>query len=304
MSVKLSTLQSRYGLKPVHFVIFTIVLGFVARLILVNVPDTDLPYLNWFPWLNRTSITFYYADDSGKYLIPVSQTIDNNANSHQTVIDTLMEDPKEGRGLVSIIPRNMEFLSTSIDENIVTVDITLSEISTDLTLPILAIRYSFQSLPEVDGVIFTIDGNPMDSAISSSHLAYYIQNDLFVAIPTEAGSPEVALNEYMARTNKDGLVGLPSDVHLLDYDVNSVNGLMSLNFTYTDSIRELGIEQPETMRQVLIGLIATMTQFPEITAVSLNFEDHARLGFGQCADLLRSPQIAPIIFNDRRLVSN
>jgi hypothetical protein len=57
------------------------------------------------------------------------------------------------------------------------------------------------------------------------------------------------------------------------------------------------------MRRTLEGLIATLTTAtPETNFVYLDFEGHATLGLGQCANLLRTVQPTPEILNDERLL--
>jgi len=56
------------------------------------------------------------------------------------------------------------------------------------------------------------------------------------------------------------------------------------------------------MRLLLLGLIASLTEFPSVGAVRLDFEGQSRLGLGQCSDLLRTPQKRPELLNDERLL--
>ena len=58
------------------------------------------------------------------------------------------------------------------------------------------------------------------------------------------------------------------------------------------------------MRRILEGLIASLTTgFADTGYVYLDFEGHATLGLGQCANLLRRVQPPPEILNDERLLS-
>ena len=98
------------------------------------------------------------------------------------------------------------------------------------------------------------------------------------------------------------LTGLPSDVRLLKYDYAPSERALALDFTYTPSVRTLALESPERVRFVLLGLIASLTEFPEVESVQLDFEGRTRLGVGQCSDLLRTRQRRPELFNDERLL--
>ena len=99
-----------------------------------------------------------------------------------------------------------------------------------------------------------------------------------------------------------GLAGLPSDVRVLGYEHDTDAGLLSLNFSYTPSVRTLALDRPDRMRLSLLGLIASLTEFPSIRAVRLDFEGQTRLGLGQCSDLLRTVQPRPELLNDERLL--
>jgi hypothetical protein len=64
----------------------------------------------------------------------------------------------------------------------------------------------------------------------------------------------------------------------------------------------LALDKPERMRLVLLGLIATLTEFPVVRTVQIDFQGQTRLGLGQCSDLLRTPQPRPQLLNDERLL--
>ena len=98
------------------------------------------------------------------------------------------------------------------------------------------------------------------------------------------------------------MTGLPSDVRLVGYAHDPADGSLSLNFSYTPSVRMLALEHPERMRLLLLGMIASLTEFPSVQTVRLDFEGQTRLGLGQCSDLLRTPQPRPELLNDERLL--
>jgi hypothetical protein len=95
---------------------------------------------------------------------------------------------------------------------------------------------------------------------------------------------------------------MPSDVRLLTYAYDAAERLVSVNFTYSPGVRALALDQPERMRTLLLGLITSLTEYPGVRAVRLDFEGQTRLGLGQCSDLLRTPQPRPQLLNDERLL--
>jgi hypothetical protein len=98
------------------------------------------------------------------------------------------------------------------------------------------------------------------------------------------------------------MTGVPADVRLLTYDYDTRDRLLSIGFTYTSAVRTLALEKPERTRMLLLGLIASLTEFPDVRAVRLDFGGQSRLGLGECSDLLRSPQPRPALLNDERLI--
>ena len=112
-------------------------------------------------------------------------------------------------------------------------------------------------------------------------------------------SPQEAIAQYLiVPALGSGLEGLPEDVRLLEYRFDVTRGLVYVNLTYTESVRQVALSDVSRMRRTLIGIIATLTDFDEVQAVMLDFQGHTRLGLGQCADLLLAPQISPHAPND------
>jgi spore germination protein GerM len=131
---------------------------------------------------------------------------------------------------------------------------------------------------------------------------YYASANGLVAVPTFISGPRAALGAYLSGPGDPEFTGFPADVQLLGYEYAEANRSLSLNFTYTPSIRTLALDKPDRMRLVLLGLIATLTEFPEVRTVQLDFQGQSRLGLGQCSDLLRTPQPRPQLLNDERLL--
>lgn len=93
-----------------------------------------------------------------------------------------------------------------------------------------------------------------------------------------------------------------TDVRLVKYEYDAADGVLSIAFTYTPSVHDLAIEKPERMRLLLLGLVASLTEFSQVRAVEIDFGGQVRLGLGQCSDLLRTPQPRPSLLNDERLL--
>ena len=163
---------------------------------------------------------------------------------------------------------------------------------------------SMRSWPDVSDVTVTVDGAPLDYQ-TTGHLIYFYdeQRDSLVARPTKLERPGDVLAEYLAGPDDLRLAGLPLDTESLGIEL-APNELLTLEFTFRDSLREYAVDHPDSVRRVLEGLIATFTTgFPEVGGVLLDFEGHNALGLGQCANLLNTVQGQPEVLNDERILS-
>jgi spore germination protein GerM len=157
------------------------------------------------------------------------------------------------------------------------------------------------SVPGVSSVALSVEGQPLPGA-GAPPLLYYPSAKGLVALPASSAGPRDTLAEYLAGPVNPEWTGLPRDAQLLRYNYDSGEGLLSLDFAYSSSVRSLALERPERMRLLLLSLITTLTEFSEVRAVRLDFQGQTRLGLGQCSDLLRAPQTHPQLLNDERLL--
>lgn len=153
------------------------------------------------------------------------------------------------------------------------------------------------------GRVVTMDENNDRHAVAAYRGSIYPSANGLVASPAPATEPRAALAAYLSGPPAAELTGVPSDVRLLAYDFDAATGVLSLGFTYTPSMRTLALERPDRMRFLLLGLIASLTEFPEVRAVQLDFGGQGRLGLGECSDLLRTSQPRPALLNDERLLA-
>lgn len=284
-------------------IIILLIAGLIGRVMLSDQVQGSNGLFSGLPWLDRTPVTLFFGDSTGQFLVPVSRTFSGAEASPHSISEAVLDGPEGNTGLVNFIPEGTRINSISIKDGIVEIDLSPEFLEADNQFASLALTNSLLSSPGVDRVITSVDGTLIDRSDLGNRLMYYVMDELLIAVPVRAKDVQSALAAFLDGPEIPELVGLPSDVRLLQSDFDPGNGLLSLNFTYTDSVQALGIDYPDTMRQVLIGLIATLTDFPEVQAVTLDFEGHARLGLGQCADLLRAPQIKPAVLNDERLLT-
>lgn len=219
------------------------------------------------------------------------------------VLRALLAGPDTRSSLKSWIPPGVEIRSLSVAGGIAQIDLSGAFLdgASRPELAKAAIIETMTALPGVSSVALSVEGQPLASATRMPLLYYGSANGL-VALPISAAGPREALGAYLSGPGDPELTGFPADVQLLSYEYAGANRSLSLNFTYTPSIRTLALDKPDRMRLVLLGLIATLTEFPEVRTVQLDFQGQTRLGLGQCSDLLRSPQPRPQLLNDERLL--
>lgn len=282
-------------------IVAALAVGLVARSLVAEGSNSFL--VRWLPWLQDTPVTLHFTD--GTALVPVSRTLPRDS-TEVDLVDALLAGPAADAGLDSFIPENTTAERVTLSDGVLS--LALSGDPADFADPLAreAIRQTLTGWEGVDTVALEVGGTAVDVMSSTGHLVYFYDEarDMLVAHPTAATEPRDVLAEFLGGPAEPRLVGLPADIELLEFDYSADSGLLSMDFTYLPSVRAFALDHPEAMRRVLEGLIATMTTgFPQIDGLYLDFEGHATLGLGQCADLLRTLQLQPEVLNDERLLA-
>ncbi len=283
-------------------VVALLVIGGLGRHFAVE--GTDSALLRWLPWFSRETVTLFFGDEGGDYLVPVSRTVSRGQATPEQLVDALLAGPDNGTGLINLIPEGTVARSVSIDEGLLAVDLGGSYGSEARPLAHEAVYQSMRLWPGVGEVLVSVEGVPLVTN-TSGHLLYYYNEpgDMLVAMPTSWVRPADVLAAWLEGPANPGLIGLPSDVESLGVEL-ATNELLTLRFTFRESVRDFASDHPESVHRVLEGLIATFnTGFPEVGAVLLDFEGRNALGLGQCANLLNTAQLMPEVLNDERLLS-
>lgn len=267
-------------IKTVLLAIILLILGLMLRVLLADPAALGGQLTNLFPWLRETPITLYFSD--GEVLVPVSTVLEEASPS--AVAAALGNDPA---------------LELHIEGGRVTVILPPDYLAAMPPQALIALEWSLLSLPKVEQVTFLHGEIPLETSAAFVPL-FLLEGDRLVAVPVVAENPRAALEAYLSLPGEAGFVGLPEDADLLSYNYTPQNGLIALSFRYTSALKQFAVEEPEALSQVLTGLIATMTRFPEVKAVTLDFEGRTQLGLGQCANLLRAPQTFPTTLNLHR----
>ena len=251
----------------------------------------------WLPWKTHATVTLYFKD--GNFLFPVSRRLPNDQSLPLAVLQALQQSPREGTRLQTVIPSGVHIRSVTLENNVAHVGLSAWP---NQPYAEIAIVDTITGLPGVTSVDFNIAGEAYGTRTKRIPLLYFASAKGLVSIPAEVATPREVLDMYLSGPPAPDLTGLPPDVRLLAYDYSGARNALSLKFSYTPSLRALATERPDRMRTALLGLIATLTQFPEVRTVQLDFGGQSRLGLGQCSDLLRTPQTRPALLNDERLL--
>jgi hypothetical protein len=300
MTTDTTSNQKRY--RTIVLVVGALVVGLVGRGLVSEGSDSIL--VRWLPWLNRTSVTLFYGDASGDYLVPVSRAVSRDDARPEVLVRTLLDGPAADAGLVSLIPEGTVVDSVVLEDGTLHVGLSGTYHLGAFGLTHESLFQSMRSWPDVEEVEITVDGLPLEIE-STGHLIYFYDEsrDMLIARPTALERPGDVLAEYLAGPGDPRLAGLPSDIESIGVELGS-NDLLRLRFTFRDSLRNYAIDHPDSVRRVLEGIIATFTTgFPEIGGVLLDFEGHNALGLGQCANLLNTAQYQPEVLNDERILS-
>ena len=256
----------------------------------------------WRPWTKSSMVTLYFAD--GEFLFPVSRRMPANDSLHRAALQALIDGPAARTGLQHSIPSGVQIRMIKLADGVARIDLSAPFLreDADVSMAKTAVVATMTALPGVTSVMLSVEGNPLAESAQRVPLLYYASASGLVAVPASAKDPRSALTAYLSSPADPELAAFPPDARLLNYRYDPADRFLSLNFTYSPSVRTLALDKPQRMRLLLLGLITTLTEFPEVQAVRLDFQGQTRLGLGQCSDLLRTPQPRPQLLNDERLL--
>jgi spore germination protein GerM len=259
------------------------------------------PGFRLFGLRQTTTINLYFAD--GAYLFPVSRRLPTSDRLPRAALEALMAGPGRSGGLRSTIPPNVDIRSFSVTDGVARIDLSRALGTGDAErMALAAITETMTGVPGVTAVVVSVQGQSVGARASRTPLLYFPSADGLVAVPHNSADARAALSAYLSGPPMSEMTGIPSDVRLISYNYDAGDRLLSIGFTYTSSLRTLALEKPDRTRMLLLGLIASLTEFPDVRAVRLDFGGQSRLGLGECSDLLRSPQPRPALLNDERLL--
>lgn len=248
-------------------------------------------------WAKTTMVTLYFAD--GPFFFPVSRRMPTSDELPRAALQALLDGPSSRSSLKNPIPRGVEIRSFKLTGGTAHIDLSGAVLDDRART---AIVETMTALSGVTSVTLRVEGKLLADGARRIPLLYYASANGLVATAVTAANPRAALDMYLSSPAASQWTVLPSDARLLAYDYDQADGLVSLKFVYTPAVRALALERPEQVRLLLLGLITSLTEFPEVRSVQLDFGGQSRLGLGRCSDLLGAPQPRPELLNDERLL--
>ena len=254
-----------------------------------------------FGWTSATTVNLYFVD--GPFLFPASRRFQTNDRLPRAVLDALLAGPIHSGRLSSAVPRDVKVRGFSFADGLARIDLSreLGD-ADDGRRALAAISETMIRVPGISSVAVSVHGEPLAASARRTPLLYFPSADGLIAVPSTATDARQALDAYLSGPPAPEMTGVPADVRLLTYDHDAADRLLSIGFTYTPALRTLALEKPDRTRMLLLGLIASLTEFSDVQTVRLDFGGQSRLGLGECSDLLRSPQGRPALLNDERLI--
>jgi spore germination protein GerM len=253
-------------------------------------------------WRSRTTmVTLYFAD--GPHLFPVTRSMLVSDDLPRAALQALFTGPAESTGLTSPIPPGVETRSVEVVDGIARVNLSSAFLAgpVDTLTAEAAVVQTLTALAGIASVELNVEGKRLLEPTGRTPLLYYVSARGLVALPAAVADPREALDRLLSHDPDPGLTRFPDDLRVLRYE-HDPEGSLSLGFSYTPAVRALAMTRPETMRLLLVGLIATLTEFPHVRTVRVDFEGRSVLGLGHCSDLLNAPQPRPRLLNDERLL--
>src|SRR5712691_1462369 len=204
-----------------------------------NLPQKVSPGLAaWWPW-TTTTVTLYFSD--GRSFVPVSRRMTRNLDLPRATLQALLDGPASRTGLQNPVPRGVEVRSFAIREGVAHIDLS-SAFQGDpagTRAAETAIVETMTAIAGVWSVSLSIDGRSLVDSATRVPLLYYASATGLVGVPVSATTPRAAVATYLAGPTDRSLTGLPADVRLLNYAHDPADGSLSLDFSYTPSVRTL-----------------------------------------------------------------
>ncbi|BEU87574.1 GerMN domain-containing protein [Selenomonas sp. TAMA-11512] len=114
------------------------------------------------------TVTVYYPDDNGMYLIGETRTVEVKNDKYKAVLDSLLQGTKK-KGVVNIIPKEAKLRSVKVAGDTATVDFSgeftkkFTGGSTGEELMVGSIVNTLTEFSEIQNVIFKVNGKSIET---------------------------------------------------------------------------------------------------------------------------------------------
>ncbi|MBI4456296.1 MAG: GerMN domain-containing protein [Acidobacteria bacterium] len=240
--------------------------------------------------LRTATVTLYFTDAEGRYLVPVSRFIKASSNIERVALEELIRGPERGSVLAPSVPREQTLRSVAVRSGIAYVELGGYQVG-DMAKK--AMIHTLTDLPGIRQVMLSWDDKETEGALSrprcinaEKHQAstgsdntrpvilYFLSQGNLVPVTRKVGVTEdlplAALQEFLNGPLPDGgLTGPPSGIQLLNLHV--ANGVAHVRLRFDEQLQSLMERGVWNFYPYHSAVIYTLTEFPQIRRVQFDF---------------------------------
>lgn len=244
-------------------------------------PEARLGQLSWPPWQSAV-VTVYFPEAETGRLTPVARQV--SAATPEAALAELAAGPVPGRRLVPALPDGVSLALVHLDA----ADGGRAEIAAaGGPLP----RRSLEAIAQTLGVRqVEVRGGPVYRREVTVNRLYFVDRGLPVPVdlPGPQLSPRAAAEALLLTPGPDGVLGMPPGISLDAFEVKGATAFVRLRFSpELTALVESGLWN---FTPYYMGLVYTLTEFPEIRQVRFEVADLSPLARKQC----RTPLAVPL----------
>lgn len=234
--------------------------------------------LTW-PRFGGGVVTVWFPEPQSGHLIPVERRVSDA--SPRTALAELFAGPAPGRPLAPVVPAGVRLNGVQVSGGVAEVEVEggplspTAQLAVARTLGVERLRINggeeFRAEPPGTPLYFMHRGMPLP-----------------VLLPTQSLTPRQSLERLLGMAPPEGVAWLPSGISLDLFEVSKGTAHVRLRFTPT--LQTLVESGAWNFSPYFMGVVYTLTEFPEIDRVRFEFAGLSPLALKQC----RTPLAVPL----------
>lgn len=232
-------------------------------------PEAQTGRFSW-PWGARAAVTVYFPAGESDHLIPVARKV--ASPSPEAALAELLAGPAPGQPLRPAVPAGVRLVGVRVDEGRALVDLEGGPV-TDLGLRAMAMTLGVEQLQTRTGQAVRVD--------PSGTQLFYMHRGLILPVRvSESLAPREALEQLLTRPAPEGVAWLPPGIGVDQFTVKGSTAYVRLRFSpELQTLVESGLWN---FAPYYLGVVYTLTEFPEIDRVRFEFAGLSPLALKQC----------------------